>query len=149
MFVVKVRPRRQVTIPKEIFEKLRLEEGDFIEAKAEDKKIVLVPKKLVTKIGVIPLSIEEQKTLKKAKAKIERIKQDLAYSKGLTTGEIEVATKVGLIDKDQAWWWTEEWQKDERAAEKEIREGKLMGPFSTVEQFKNAIENSKQPHHGN
>lgn len=66
MSVVKVRPRRQVTIPKEIFNKLHLEEGDFIEAKAEDQKIVLVPKKLVTKANVIPLSKEEQKILKKA-----------------------------------------------------------------------------------
>lgn len=140
MFVVKVRPRRQVTIPKEIFNKLHLEEGDFIEAKAEYQKIVLIPKKLVTKTGVIPLDKEEQKILKKAKAKIERIKQDLPHSKGLSEEEIEVSIKIGLIDKDQAWWWTEEWQKGEREAEKEVRDGKLLGPFSTVEQFKIAIE---------
>ena len=28
--------------------------------------------------------------------------------------EIKVACKVGLIDKEQAWWWVEEWQKGER-----------------------------------
>jgi AbrB family looped-hinge helix DNA binding protein len=139
MSVVKVRPRRQVTIPKEIFDKLHLEEGDFIEAKAEDQKIVLVPKKLVTKPGVIPLSREEQNILRKAKAKIEKIKQDLAHSKGLTEQEIGVAAKVGLIDSDQTWWWTEEWQKSERETQKEINEDKLMGPFSTVEQFKRAL----------
>ena len=140
MSVVKVRPRRQVTIPKEIFNRLHLEVGDFIEAKAEDQKIVLVPKKLVTKTEVIPLNKEEQKTLKKAKVKIENIKQTPARSKGLTKQEIEVAIKVGLIDEDQAWWWTDEWQKGERAAEKEIEGGKLRGPFSTVEQFKNVLE---------
>ena len=140
MAVIKVRPRRQVTIPKEIFNKLHLEEGDFIDAKAEDQKIVLVPKKLVTKANVIPLTKEEQKILKKANAKIDSIKQDLAHSKGLSEEEIQVAFKVGLIDKDQAWWWTEEWQKGERQAQKEINEGKLLGPFSTVDQFKNAIE---------
>jgi AbrB family looped-hinge helix DNA binding protein len=139
MSVVKVRPRRQVTIPKEIFNKLHLEEGDFIEAKAEDQKIVLVPKKLVTKPAVIPLSREEQNILRKAKAKIEKIKQDLANSKGLTEQEIGVAAKVGLIDSDQTWWWTEEWQKSERETQKEINEDKLMGPFSTVEQFKRAL----------
>lgn len=140
MSVVKVRPRRQVTIPKEIFNKLHLEEGDFIEAKAEDQKIVLVPKKLVAKPGVIPLTKEEQNSLRKAKVKIEKIKQDLAHSKGLTDQEINVATKVGLIDPDQTWWWTEEWQKSERETQKEINEDKLIGPFRTVEQFKNAIE---------
>jgi AbrB family looped-hinge helix DNA binding protein len=140
MSVVKVRPRRQVTIPKEIFNKLHLEEGDFIEAKAEDQKIVLVPKKLVTKTDIIPLSKEEQRILKKTRAKIEKIKQDMVHSKGLFEEEIAVVVKVGLIDHDQAWWWSEEWQKDEREAQKEINEGKLLGPFGTVEQFKTAIE---------
>jgi AbrB family looped-hinge helix DNA binding protein len=140
MFVVKIRPRRQVTIPKDIFNRLHMEVGDFIEAKAEDEKIVLIPKKLVTKMDVIPLSKEEQRILKIAKGKIEKIKQNLVRSKGLTEQEIEIAVKVGLIDKDQTWWWTEEWQKGEREAEKEIREGKLLGPFGTVEQFKSAIE---------
>lgn len=140
MSVVKVRPRRQVTIPKEIFNKLHLEEGDFIEAKAEDQRIVLVPKKLVTKTDIIPLSKEEQKVLKKTRVKIEKIKQDMVHSKGLSEDEIAVAVKVRIIDPDQAWWWTEEWQKGEREAQKEITEGKLLGPFSTVEQFKAAIE---------
>ena len=140
MSVVKLRPKRQVTIPKEIFNKLHLVEGDFIEAKAEDQKIVLIPKKLVTKPDVIPLSKGEQNILKKAKTKMEKIKQDLSHSKGLADQEIDVAVKVGLIDPEQTWWWTEEWQKGEREAEKEAREGKLLGPFSTVEQFKSAIE---------
>jgi AbrB family looped-hinge helix DNA binding protein len=140
MSVVKVRPRRQITIPKEIYNKLHLEEGDYIEARAEDQKIVLVPKTLVAKPNVVPLNKEEQNMLKKTKVKMERIRRDFAHSKGLTTEEINVAVKTGLIDPEQTWWWTEQWQKGEREAEKEIREGKLLGPFSTVEHFKNAIE---------
>jgi len=142
MSVVKVRPRRQVTIPKDIFTELRLEEGDFMEAKAEDQKIVLVPKKLVTKTGVVPLKKEEQNTLKRAQAKIERIKRDMVHSKGLSEEELAVAVKVGIIDNDQAWWWTEEWQKGEREAQKEINKDNFLGQFSTVEQFKTAIESS-------
>ena len=140
MSVIKVRPRRQVTIPKEIFNKLHLQAGDFIEAKAEDQKIVLVPKKLVTKTDVVPLSKEQQKILETTQARIEKIKQDMAHSKGLSQEEIAVAVKVGMIDPDQAWWWAEDWQKGEREAQREINEGKFMGPFSTVEQFKSAIE---------
>ena len=140
MSVVKVRPRHQITIPKEIFNKLHLEEGDFIEAKAEDQKIVLVPQKLSTKANVTPLTKQEQKILKRARAKIEKIKQDMVHSKGLSEEETAVALKVRIIDNDQAWWWTEQWQKGEREAQKEINEGKLLGPFSTVEQFKTAVE---------
>jgi len=140
MSVVKLRPRHQITIPKEIFKKLHLEEGDFIEAKAEDQKIVLVPQKLSTKANVTPLTKQEQKILKRARAKIEKIKQDMVHSKGLSEEEIAVALKARIIDNDQAWWWTEQWQKGEREAQKEINEGRPLGPFSTVEQFKTAIE---------
>ena len=95
----------------------------------------------MTKTDVIALSKEEQKILKKVQAKIEKIKRDMVHSKGLSEEEISVAVKVGLIDKDQTWWWTEEWQRGEREAQKEIDEGRLLGSFSTVEQFKAAIEN--------
>ena len=64
----------------------------------------------------------------------------MTHSKGLSEEEIAVAVKAGMIDRDQAWWWIEEWQKGKRESQKEINEGKLMGPFSTVEQFKSAIE---------
>ena len=103
-------------------------------------KDFLGPKKLVTKTTVIPLSRKEQRTLKKTQAKIEKIKQDMVHSKGLSEEELTVAVKVGIIDNEQAWWWTEKWQKGEREAQKEISEDNLLGPFSTVEQFKTAIE---------
>jgi len=68
----------------------------------------------------------------KAKEKIEQIQKDIIDSQGLTQEEIKVACKVNLIDPDQAWWWTEEWQKKEREAEKDIKEGKVK-EFSKVE----------------
>ncbi|OGF54021.1 MAG: hypothetical protein A2Z21_01085 [Candidatus Fraserbacteria bacterium RBG_16_55_9] len=47
MPVVKVMERRQVVIPKEIFDQLKLEIGDYLEAKVESGKIVYIPKQLV------------------------------------------------------------------------------------------------------
>jgi AbrB family looped-hinge helix DNA binding protein len=47
MPVVKVMERRQVVIPKEIFEQLHLEVGDYLEATVEGGKIVYIPKQLV------------------------------------------------------------------------------------------------------
>ena len=47
MPVVKVMERRQVVIPKKIFEELGLAIGDYLEAKIQNGKIVYVPKKLV------------------------------------------------------------------------------------------------------
>lgn len=143
MSVVRIRPRRQVTIPKEVFEKLHLEVGDFVETKAEGGKIIMIPKKLAPKGEVVPLTEEEQKMLLRAKEKIESIQRDILRSQGLSQEEIEVAVKVGLIPRDQAWWWTEEWQKGERAAEREIREGKVRGPFENIEEFKSWLKSRK------
>jgi hypothetical protein len=39
-------------------------------------------------------------------------------------GEI-VLTVKRLIDKDQAWFWTERWQEGEKAAEQNIRDGRI------------------------
>ena len=33
--------------------------------------------------------------------------------------------KVKLFDPDQAYYWTEEWQKRERQADEDIREGRV------------------------
>ena len=83
MPTVKIGKRHQVTIPKEVFEKLDLEEGEFVEVQAEEGKIVLVPQR--------------------------------------------------TIPKEQAWFWEEEWQKKEREAEQDIREGNMEGPFESAE----------------
>ena len=37
-------------------------------------------------------------------------------------------------DPDQAWFWTEEWQKGEREADEDIRAGRIES-FDTMEEF--------------
>jgi antitoxin MazE len=50
-------------------------------------------------------------------------------------GEIVMVPKR-LIDADQAWFWTPEWQRGERDVDEEVRAGRLVGPFKTVEEMK-------------
>ena len=38
-----------------------------------------------------------------------------------------------LVDEDQAWFWTEEWQKGERKADEDVKAGR-------VKKFKSAAE---------
>ena len=38
------------------------------------------------------------------------------------------------IDKDQAWFWTERWQKSEAEAEEDIKKGRVKS-FDSVEEF--------------
>lgn len=87
----RIGPKHQITIPKDIFEALQLEIGDFLNAHIEDNTIVLVPQK--------------------------------------------------LIPKDQAWFWTKEWQKSEREADEAILKGDLVGPFSNIKDALKALKN--------
>ena len=140
MASVRIGPKHQVTIPKEVFKTLDLDVGDFLEATAEGGRIVLTPKQLAAKAPAPRLTPAEQRILARAKAKIERIQQDLSHAKGLTEEEARVAGKAGLIDPDQMYWWTEAWQKGERAAEADVQAGRLRGPFTTVEAFKTGLK---------
>ncbi len=78
------------------------------------------------------ISQKEQEIRSQAKEKVEQIQKDILHSQGLTKQEAKVACKAGLIDPDQAWWWTEEWQKKEREAEKDVKKGKVKR-FTNVE----------------
>lgn len=71
----------------------------------------MIPRQLTAKAPVPSLTKKEQEILSRAKEKIEQIQKDILHSQGLNKEEIKVASKVGLIDPDQAWWWAEEWQK--------------------------------------
>ncbi len=79
MPAIKIGPKHQITIPREVFDTLNLEVGDFLDTQVKDNTIVLVPKK--------------------------------------------------LIPKDQEWFWTKEWQRKEKEAEKAIEKGEIEGSF--------------------
>lgn len=85
------------------------------------------------------LTAGDQKILSRAKANIDKINKDLLNSKGLTLKEIEVAAKAGLINKDQSYFWTEEWQKDEHESERDVRERRVIGPFDNAEDLIDAL----------
>jgi AbrB family looped-hinge helix DNA binding protein len=47
MAMAKITRNFQVSIPKEVRDRLHLEEGDFVEVEERDGEIVMVPKKLI------------------------------------------------------------------------------------------------------
>jgi AbrB family looped-hinge helix DNA binding protein len=125
MPLVRVGPKRQITIPKAISSRLRLEPGDLVEVQAKGGQVLLTPKRVVDRAPAPSLSQVEQRLLNSADTKIRRIRADVRGSKGLTDDEVAVAVKSGLIPGDQAWWWHERWQRREREAERDLRAGKV------------------------
>lgn len=77
---VRFKRKSQVTVPHEIVKALDLHEGDDLQVRLEDGKIVFVP--------------------------------------------------MVSVPKDQAWFWTETWQKEEWEVEKHIKAGWLTEPKS-------------------
>jgi AbrB family looped-hinge helix DNA binding protein len=47
--LTRISPKHQITIPKEAFEKLQLEVGDFLEVETTEEGLLLIPQKLVSK----------------------------------------------------------------------------------------------------
>ncbi|MEK7560449.1 MAG: AbrB/MazE/SpoVT family DNA-binding domain-containing protein [Patescibacteria group bacterium] len=47
--IARIGPKHQVTIPKEIFDKLCLDVGDYLDVQATGATIVMTPKKLIPK----------------------------------------------------------------------------------------------------
>jgi AbrB family looped-hinge helix DNA binding protein len=56
-----------------------------------------------------------------------------------------VLTPQETIDKDQAWFWTERWQKMEAEAEVDIHKGKVKS-FNSVEELFDEMEDTSEAH---
>lgn len=134
MGLTKIGPKHQVTIPKDVFQQLRLAVGDLLEAGVHQGKLILIPKRLMEKAPAPSLSRDEQRLLQSARTKIQRIQRNLASARGLSEQEADVAAKVGLIARDQRWWWTEKWQAGEREAQRDIRAGGIR-EFESAEEL--------------
>lgn len=52
----------------------------------------------------------------------------------LVKGDIIILKPKVLIDKDQEWFWKEGWQKGEREAQRDIREGRIK-KFKSVKEL--------------
>lgn len=72
-----------------------------------------------------------------------RIPKKMMNELKITPGDyVEVDVESGhvvlkprkLIDPSQGWYWTEEWQKNETEAEREIAAGRCSPEFQTAEQ---------------
>src|SRR5262244_3998043 len=70
MPIGKIGQRRQVVIPKEIFEALGLQTGDFVEVTQVKRTVVIKPKKLVDAEDV--LTPEEERAIRRGEAQLRR-----------------------------------------------------------------------------
>jgi len=77
MSLVKVRAKAQITLPATVRRALGIEEGDYLEARIEGNKVVLIPQTLVTRFPVVTLSEQGEQMLEQALEDVNtgRVKQ--------------------------------------------------------------------------
>jgi AbrB family looped-hinge helix DNA binding protein len=68
--VSRIGQRRQVVIPKSVFDALKLQAGDFVEVSAENGRLQMRPKRLVD-IGDYALTASESIKVKRGEAEIK------------------------------------------------------------------------------
>lgn len=72
MAITRISPKHQITIPKEAFEKLHLEVGEFLEVDVAEGGLLLIPKKLISKDQIWFWTKEWQQKEKEADEAIAR-----------------------------------------------------------------------------
>ncbi len=97
-------------------------------------KRVSLRKKAAAKTPAPKLTLKEKTLLAYAKKKIAAINRNIRTAKGLTEAETKIAAQAGLIDPEQRWWWTEEWQKGERRTQRDIDEGRVSKAYDNVDE---------------
>lgn len=133
MSTARIKDRFQVTIPKDVRKQVGCKVGDSFKVVYQNGSIVMTPQRSVIEQAIANLNEDEQHLLEIAQKKLDKINSDHVNSAGLSKEEIEVAVKVGLIDPEETWWYTEEWQEGEREATADHLAGRTYGPFEGEE----------------
>ena len=67
---------------------------------------------------------------------IELVKQKMKAHRGLNEEELKLAAEAGLIDWDQRYFWTAEWQAREQEADQDIAVGRVGPALRTPEEIR-------------
>ncbi len=85
MTLTKIGPKHQVTIPKEVFQRLQLQAGDYPDVRVQGERITMEPRKLVPKERAWFYSPEWQR---------KELEADRAIARGEVSGPFSSAAEL-------------------------------------------------------
>lgn len=92
-----------------------------------------------TRVKKIVIRNRNQITIPREYAEYVNISEGEELSYDITDDGALILRPVITIPKDQAWFWTEKWQAEEREADEEIRTGQISAP-QNLEDFINDLK---------
>jgi len=110
MAVVKVNITGEGHIPlgPEVLARVYMRAGDGVEIEPVARGVLSIRSRSLA---------QEEAWLAQVRRRMVRIRDSLAAAEGLTLDEILLAAQHNLIDPEQVYWWSEEWQAGEREVE--------------------------------
>ena len=54
-----------------------------------------------------------------------------------------VIVPKAIVDREDAWFWSKEWQEKEREADEAIAKGEVIGPFESANEAIKALKSTK------
>ena len=125
MAVVKVNITGEGHIPlgPEVLARVYMRAGDEVEIEPVTRGVLLIKSRFLA---------QEEARLSQVGRKMARIRDNLAAAEGLTLDEILLAAQYNLINPEQGYWWSEEWQAGEREVEQERETGQVAA-FESVD----------------
>ena len=112
-----------IPIGPEVLARVYMRAGDEVEIEPVTRGVLLIKSRSLA---------QEETRLAQVKQKMARIRDNLATAEGLTRDEILLAAQYNLIDPEQGYWWSEEWQAGEREVERERETGRVAA-FESVD----------------
>lgn len=95
--------------------------------------------KVKTRNNKIVIRNRNQITIPREYAEYVGISEGEELKYDITDDGALILRPVITVPKDQAWFWTEKWQAEEREVDEEIRTGQISAP-QNLEDFINDLE---------
>ena len=84
--------------------------------------------KVKTRINKIVIHNRNQITIPREYAEYVGISEGEELKYNITDDGALILRPVTAVPKDQAWYWTEKWQGEEREVDEEIKTGQISAP---------------------
>ncbi len=91
----------------------------------------------------VKLGVRNQVTIPSRIAKLLKLHKGMLLEVREEEGRVVMNPQI-LVPREDAWFWSPEWQAKEREADEEMRMGRFHGPYTTAKDLQKALDRLKK-----